>query len=365
MAARRRRAISDWRWPTRPWPGRPTGLPGFPSLRLVGQDATMPPEFRFEDAPRYGEVEQLSPLVRRVVANNPSKFTYHGSGTFIIGPSGNSDQVAIIDAGPSDDDHVAAVLRAVDGQRVTHLLVTHTHPDHSPATAAIQATTGAPSFGFGPHPPEAIRAHDERVRKAIEAGEEPESEDGEGAGDRDFVPDMVTGDGDIIAGQGFTFEALHTPGHISNHLCFSLREENTLFTGDHVMGWSTTVVPAPDGDLNDYLANLRRLLNRPETTYRPTHGPAITDPVSYVSSLIEHREHREHQIVDALADGPRDIESIVADLYADVDEKLHKAAAAVVYAHLLALSRAGRATTDGAAGDPADDPIWKTDWRLV
>ena len=147
----------------------------------------MSPQFQFEDPPPYGNVEQLSPLVRRVVANNPSMFTYHGSGTFIIGPSGNSDHVAIIDAGPADDDHVEAVLRAVEGQRVTHLLVTHTHPDHSPATAAIQAVTGAPTFGFGPHPPEAIRAHDERVRKAIEAGEEPESEDGEGAGDRDFV----------------------------------------------------------------------------------------------------------------------------------------------------------------------------------
>ena len=325
----------------------------------------MPPQFQFEDPPPYGNVEQLSPLVRRVVANNPSMFTYHGSGTFIIGPSGNSDQVAIIDAGPADDDHVEAVLRAVEGQRVTHLLVTHTHPDHSPATAAIQAVTGAPTFGFGPHPPEAIRAHDERVRKAIEAGEEPESEDGEGAGDRDFVPDVVTRDGDVVAGQGFTFEALHTPGHISNHLCFALQEEDTLFTGDHVMGWSTTVVPAPDGDLNHYLANLRRLLERPEAIYRPTHGPAITNPVSYVSSLIEHREHRERQIIDALANGPRNIESIVADLYADVDKKLHKAAAAVVYAHLLALSRSGRAVTDGTTGDSADDSAWKADWGLV
>ena len=325
----------------------------------------MPPQFQFEDPHPYGNVEQLSPLVRRVVANNPSMFTYHGSGTFIIGPSGNSDHVAIIDAGPADDDHVEAVLRAVEGQRVTHLLVTHPHPDHSPATAAIQAVTGAPTFGFGPHPPEAIRAHDERVRKAIEAGEEPESEDGEGAGDRDFVPDVVTRDGDVVAGQGFTFEALHTPGHISNHLCFALQEEDTLFTGDHVMGWSTTVVPAPDGDLNHYLANLRRLLERPEAIYRPTHGPAITNPVGYVSSLIEHREHRERQIIDALANGPRNIESIVADLYADVDKKLHKAAAAVVYAHLLALSRSGLAVTDGTTGASADDSAWKADWGLV
>ena len=329
----------------------------------------MPPEFRYEDAPPYGEVEQLSPLVRRVVARNPSKFTYHGSGTFIIGPAPSANpngNVAIIDPGPADDDHVAALLEAVEGQRVTHLLITHTHPDHSPATAAVQEATGATSYGFGPHPVEAIRAYDERVRKAIEAGEEPESEDGEGAGDRNFVPDVVTSDGDVITGEGFTFEALHTPGHISNHLCFALREEATLFTGDHVMGWSTTVVPAPDGDLNDYLANLRRLLDRPETLYRPTHGPAITDPIRYVAALIDHREMREGQIVDALGAGPRGIESIVAELYADVDEKLHKAAAAVVYAHLLALSRAGRAV---AETDPEDDggasSDWKADWRLV
>ena len=174
------------------------------------------------------------------------------------------------------------------------------------------------------------------------------------------MPDVATVDGDVIVGDGFTFEALHTPGHISNHLCFALREEATLFTGDHVMGWSTSVIPAPDGDLNDYLANLRRLLHRSETTYRPTHGPAITDPVPYVAALVEHREMRERQIVDALADGPRDITSLVAEMYADVDKKLHLAAGASVYAHLLALSRSGRA--ERLADDDSD---WKSDWRLV
>ena len=320
----------------------------------------MAPVVRTEDTPPYGEVEQLSPLVRRVVANNPSRFTYHGSGTFIVGPAAGGD-VAIIDPGPADDDHVAALLRAVDGQRVTHLLITHTHPDHSPAAAALKEATGAPTHGFGPHPAEAIRAHEERVRMAIEAGEEPESEDGEGSGDRDFVPDVVAADGDVIAGAGFTFEALHTPGHISNHLCFALREESTLFTGDHVMGWSTSVVPAPDGDLNHYLASLGLLLDRPETTYRPTHGPAITDPIPYVASLIEHRRMRERQILDALADGPRDIASIVVDLYADVDEKLHMAAGASVYAHLLALYRAGRVDSLSEG----DDSDWKADWHLA
>lgn len=319
----------------------------------------MAPTYRTEDPPPYGEVEQVSPLVRRVVARNPSPFTYHGTGTFLVGPP-SGGEVAIIDPGPDDDDHVAAVLRAAEGQRVSHLLVTHTHPDHSPATAAVREATGAPAYGFGPHPEEAVRAHEERVRRALEADQEPESEDGEGSGDLDFVPDVATVDGDVIVGDGFTFEALHTPGHISNHLCFALREEATLFTGDHVMGWSTSVIPAPDGDLNDYLTNLRRLLHRSETTYRPTHGPAITDPVPYVAALVEHREMRERQIVDALADGPRDITSLVAEMYADVDEKLHLAAGASVYAHLLALSRSGRAET--LADDDSD---WKSDWRLV
>jgi len=329
----------------------------------VGQDAGVPPEFRTEDAPPYGTVEQVSPLVRRVVARNPSMFTYHGTGTFIVGPA-SGGQVAIVDAGPADDDHVAAVLQAVDGQRVTHLLVTHTHPDHSPATAAVATATGATTFGFGPHPPEAIAAHDERVRRALEKGEEPESEDGEGAGDRDFVPDVVVADGDVLDGDGFAFEALHTPGHISNHLCFALREEATTFTGDHVMGWSTTVVPAPDGDLNHYLANLRRLLDRPEATYRPTHGPAIVDPIPYVRALIEHREMRDHQIAAALADGPRDIPRIVDELYVGLHEDLHKAAGASVYAHLVAMQRAGRAVAE-PKDDADDEGDWKADWRLA
>lgn len=321
----------------------------------------MPPDFRFEDNPVYGAVEQISPMVRRVVACNPSKFTYHGTGTFIVGPA-SGGQVAIVDPGPDDKEHVEAVLRAVKNQQVTHLLVTHTHPDHSPATTAIKDATGATAFGFGPHPPEALAAHDERVRHAIEVGDEPEPEDGEGSGDRDFNPDVTTGDGDVIEGAGFTFEALHTPGHISNHLCFSLKEEETLFTGDHVMGWSTTVIPAPDGDLNDYLANLRRLLHRPETTYRPTHGTSISDPIPFVSALIEHREMREQQIIGALARRPQSITDLVAELYADVDKDLHKAAGASVYAHLLALSRAGLAVSEAGDGSQND---WEGSWRLI
>ena len=312
--------------------------------------------FLTEDPPPYGEVEQVSPLVRRIVAPNPSRFTYHGTGTFIVGPP-SGGKVAIIDPGPADDAHVGALLRAVEGQTVTHLLITHTHPDHSPATAAVQAATGATTYGFGPHPAAAIRAHEERVRRAIAAGDEPESSDGEGGGDLDFVPDVAVVDTDVVAGDGFTFECLHTPGHISNHVCFALAEEGTLFTGDHVMGWSTSVIPAPDGDLFDYLANLRRLLDRTESTYRPTHGPAITDPIPHVAALISHREDRERQILAGLAGGPRTIASLVAEMYADVDENLHRAAEASVFAHLLALARGDRVTAE-----PGPDP--EAEWRL-
>ena len=312
--------------------------------------------FLAEDPPPYGEVEQVSPLVRRIVAPNPSQFTYHGTGTFIVGPP-SGGKVAIIDPGPADDAHVGALLRAVESQTVTHLLITHTHPDHSPATAAVQAATGATTYGFGPHPAAAIRAHKERVRRAIAAGDEPESSDGEGGGDLDFVPDVAVVDTDVVAGDGFTFECLHTPGHISNHVCFALAEEGTLFTGDHVMGWSTSVIPAPDVDLVDYLANLRRLLDRTESTYRPTHGPAITDPIPHVAALISHREDRERQILAGLAGGPRTIASLVAEMYADVDENLHRAAGASVFAHLLALARGDRVTAE-----PGPDP--EAEWRL-
>jgi glyoxylase-like metal-dependent hydrolase (beta-lactamase superfamily II) len=265
--------------------------------------------FLTEDEPPYGAVEQVSPLVRRVVARNPSRFTYHGTGTFILGPP-EGGRVAVVDAGPDDADHVAAVLAAVEGQEVTHLLVTHTHPDHSPATAAVQAATSAPTFGFGPHPEAAVRAHEERKRRAVEAGEEPESDDGEGGGDLGFVPDHAVVDGDVLEGDGLTIECLHTPGHISNHVCFSFAEESTLFSGDHVMGWSTSVIPAPDGDLNDYLANLRRLVGRDEARYRPTHGPAIKDRAARLRAAGDLRvqAHLDAQVGRdqvILMEGPR------------------------------------------------------------
>jgi len=180
----------------------------------------MPPAFLTEPTPPYGTVEQVSPMVGRLVADNPSRFTYHGTGTYLVGRPGGGE-LAVIDPGPDDRGHVEALLAAIGDRTVSHLLITHTHPDHSPAAAALADATGAPTYGFGPHPEAAVAAHRERVRRALDAGEEPESEDGEGGGDLAFTPTVQVGDGDVITGDGFTFEALHTPGHISNHLCFT------------------------------------------------------------------------------------------------------------------------------------------------
>jgi glyoxylase-like metal-dependent hydrolase (beta-lactamase superfamily II) len=276
----------------------------------------------------YGEPARLTPLIRRVIAENPSAFTFHGTGTYIIGADAPGAAVAVIDPGPDDDDHVAALLRAVAGQRVSHILITHTHRDHSPAAAALKAATGAPTLGYGPH----ARYDGE----GVEAG-----------GDLDFVPDRVLGDGAVVAGEGWTFEAVHTPGHTSNHLCFALREENALFCGDHVMGWSTTIVSPPDGDMHDYMNSLAKLRAHGETRYYPTHGAPIDAPHTFLDALIAHRQEREAQIAACLADGVGRIPDMVKRMYADVDAKLHPAAARSVLAHLEHMVATGRAACEG------------------
>ena len=279
----------------------------------------------------YERVDQVSPLIRRVVAENPGPFTFTGTGTYLVGHG----RVAVIDPGPNQPEHVDALLGALDGETVTHIFITHTHGDHSPAAAPLKAATGAPTYGFGPHP--------EADRDRPRSGDEPAQEE---RSDLDFVPDVVTTDGMVIEGDGWTIEALHTPGHISNHLCFALAEERALFTGDHVMGWSTSVIPSPDGDLGHYLANLRRLLDRDDEIYWPTHGPPITDPKPFVQALIDHREARTRQILDRLAAGDERIEDMVKVLYADVDPKLHPAAGRSVLAHLVHLTETGRVEAD-------------------
>ena len=275
----------------------------------------------------YGEPDELSPLIRRVVCRNPGAFTFMGTGTYIIGRG----KVAVVDAGPPDPQHAEAVLKAVEGETITHQLITHTHMDHSPAARLIKEATGAETWGYGPH-------GGDRGGAKVEEG-----------GDHDFRPDHTVRDGDIIQGDGWTVECVHTPGHTSNHICFGLREEKALFTGDHIMGWSTTIVSPPDGNMTDYFASLDKLLERDDEIYYPTHGAPIGQVHNFVRAYRAHRQLREEQITRVLADGPKTIPEMVAVMYADVDKSLHRAAARSVYAHLLHMAGDGRVKTDGEA----------------
>lgn len=298
----------------------------------------------------YGEAVAVSPLIRRVVADNPSKFTYLGTGTYLVG----SGEVAVIDPGPALAPHAEAVLAALGpGERITHVLITHTHSDHSPAAALLRDLgVDAPTYGYGPHgevapddPDDRIVFDDAEADGSAESRAAPPEELREGA-DTDFVPEVVLADGDVVSGAGWTIEAVHTPGHTSNHLCFALTEERALFSGDHVMGWSTSVIGPPDGDLGRYLESLAKLLDRDDARYWPTHGPAITEPHTHVRAFIAHREERLDQIRAALAPGPTTIAELVPRLYADVAKALWRPAAASVYAALLHLAAAGEVEVD-------------------
>jgi glyoxylase-like metal-dependent hydrolase (beta-lactamase superfamily II) len=283
-----------------------------------------------------GRIDMVSPHIRRVVAANPGPFTYLGTGTYIVGYG----RVAVIDAGPRDDAHVDALLRALDGETVEAFLVTHTHGDHSPATALLRARgIDAPVYGFGPHP--LSREAEERVDEAEGKVEE--------RADVDFVPDVRVTTGDVVHGHGWTFDVLHTPGHISNHLCFGFREEHALFTGDHVMGWATTIIPPPDGNLVDYLASLDLLLARDDDRqYWPTHGPPVQEPHTYVRALRNHRLEREHQILELLARGPAKIPALVRTMYRGYPTALRKPAGRSVLAHLVKLVDEQRVVCDTA-----------------
>ena len=277
--------------------------------------------FRHERQVEYGVAETVSPLIRRVVARNPSPFTYHGTGTYLIGRG----EVAIVDPGPALVEHVDALLAVLAGERITHQLITHTHLDHSPAARLIAERTSAPTYGFGPH------AEGRYERGAtVEAG-----------ADLAFVPDVRVGHGETIEGDGWTVEAVHTPGHCSNHLCFALREERVLLTGDHVMGWSTSVISPPDGDMGAYLASLSLLLERDDRVYLPTHGPAIDSPQPFVRSFIAHRAEREQQILQCLQRGTEHITDMVPIMYAGLPRVLHGAAARSVFAHVLHMLERG------------------------
>lgn len=312
----------------------------------------------------YGRLDEVVPGIRRVVANNPGPYTYKGTATFVIG----TGEVAVIDPGPADEAHIDAIMQALGGERVSHILVTHTHPDHSPGAAMLKERTGAPTYGFGPHPADDQELVDlgkaaSEKRKAREAEErarkgeaEPETAPtSEEHGDTDFHPDVMVGHEDEIRGERWRVEALHTPGHIANHLCFALPEERVLFTGDHVMGWSTSVISPPGGDLVDYLASLALLLPRSDRVYVPTHGAPISDPHPFVEGLIAHRNSRSAQIIEQLQHSPQTITELVRTLYIGLDERLIKAAGRSVLAHLVALANLGDVVPFGKSAWVEDD----------
>lgn len=280
--------------------------------------------------PAYGEAVEVAPGIRRVLARNPNPFTFHGTGTYIVGRG----QVAVIDPGPALEEHVQAILAATRGETISHILVTHTHNDHAPAAAPLKAATGALIMGCGAHG----------------SGRPSDGVDVEEGGDRSYAPDLLLGDGDQVIVGDLTFEAVFTPGHTSNHVCFLARDAQAFFPGDHVMGWSTTVIAPPDGDMADYLRSLEKLLALPEVPYYPTHGNPIARPHEFVRGLIAHRHAREAQIEACLARGLLTIADMVPVIYSEVDARLHPAASRSVLAHLQHMVATGRVACEGVAG---------------
>jgi glyoxylase-like metal-dependent hydrolase (beta-lactamase superfamily II) len=293
------------------------GLRGVLTLPAWGCKVDLTLKFNRElDAPVGAEV-RLSSLVSRVLAPNPGPFTFKGTGVYLVG----ADALAVIDPGPAMPDHLSVLKSVIGTRKVSHILITHSHRDHSPAATALKAWCGAPVYGLPDHAA-------------------PTSEEGavDEAHDHDFVPDVMVYDRMRIAGEGFSFECVATPGHTANHVCYALTEESALFSGDHVMGWSTSVVAPPDGDMGRYVASLEKLLTRQEDIFYPTHGSPIPEARAWVRQLIAHRRGREDQILAALAAGRCSAAQLVSRLYPDIAPALERAAAQQVTAHLLHLA---------------------------
>ena len=290
-------------------------------------EADLAPAAR-EPPPRA--VTRVSPLVRRLVAPNPSPFTFNGTCTYIVGEG----RVAIVDPGPEDDTHLSALLAAVKGEQVDAILITHTHRDHSVGAKKLRAATGARVIGAAPF---------------VARGDG--SADLDSAHDRDYSPDRILADSERWQGAGYTIEAIATPGHCSNHLCFALLEENALFSGDHVMAWSTSVVAPPDGSMRAYMDSLDKLRGRAETVYWPGHGGPVVEPQRYVRALIHHRRQREAAILNALKDGPQTILALVAKVYMGLSPSLTRAAGLSTLAHLEDLTERGLVAGEADGGE--------------
>ena len=286
----------------------------------------------------YGAPQQVSPLIRRVVANNPGPFTFTGTGVYIIGKG----EVAVLDPGPDTTENLDMLMRATEGERITHVFVTHSHMDHSPAAHPLAERTGAKVHACGLPP---VPTDVAGVR--MEAGD-----------DLSFRPDVAVKDSDRFCGPGWTIEAVATPGHTAHHMAYSLLEENALFPGDHIMGWSTTVISPPDGDMTAYIQSLEKVRDRNYATLWPTHGPPVRDVRPFVEAYLEHRLERERQVIEQFQQGKRFIKDMVAVIYADVDKRLHPAACHSVLAHVIRLVDLGRVRCEGP---PAVD----SEYRLI
>ena len=287
------------------------------------------PPFRTEFKPHHGEAVPLVDDILRVTAPNSGPFTFHGTNSYIVGEK----SLVVIDPGPDDDTHLNTLLNAIDGRPVTHIAVTHTHMDHSPLARKLAKITGSTIVAEGMH----------RAARDLHIGEQNPLD---AAADRDFEPDTIIGHGQLINGEGWVLEAIHTPGHTANHMAFALRDRDILFSGDHVMGWATSIVAPPDGSMSDYMASLDRLSSRNESTYFPGHGGRLDKAREFTRALRAHRKMRESAILSRIRKGDRTIPEIVAVIYKDTDPKLHGAAALSVMAHLEDLVANGLVETN-------------------
>lgn len=287
-------------------------------------------EFRTDFNPHHGEPVTVAPGVARLTANNAGPFTFHGTNSYIVG----DDALAVIDPGPEDEAHYRSLIDAIGGRPVSHILVSHTHRDHSPLAGRLKAATGAIVAGAGPH----------RPSRPLAIGE---TNPLDAAADTDFEPDLVLRDGDIVEGEGWKLTAIETPGHTANHLVFALDRDGIVFSADHVMAWATSIVAPPDGAMSDYMNSLDKMLQRDDELYLPGHGGKLIRPRNFVRGLKTHRKMRERAILDRLRAGDRTIEEMVRVIYRDTDPRLHGAAGLSTLAHLEDLVARGAVTTDG------------------
>ena len=293
--------------------------------------------FDMDFDPLYGQPVEVAPAVRRITVNNPGPYTFHGTNSYLVG----ADTLAVIDPGPDDERHLEALLTAIAGRPVSHILVSHTHRDHSPLAARLQAETGAIVCAEGPH----------RPARPMRLGEVNPLE---ASADIDFKPDLVLGDGDTIDGDGWCLRAVLTPGHAANHAAFALEGTDILFSADHVMAWATSVVAPPDGAMADYMRSLDTLLARDDRLYLPGHGGPVREPAAFVRALKAHRKMRERAVLERLRSGDRTIPDMVRAIYRDTDPRLHGAAALSVLAHLEDIVARGDAAANGEIGLEAE-----------